>query len=139
MLKFDLIWSHVAVVTLANFMLGWAWFSPLLFVKPWMRAMGKDPNKKPTKEQMKEMPKLMAGALLTSFLFSAGTAVLVLSLNATDAGQGALIGTFLGLVFVASHQLGTAFEGRKGMVILISSGHGLAALVLDGAIHGAWR
>ena len=139
MLKFDLIWSHVAVVTLANFMLGWLWFSPVLFVKPWMRALGKDPNRKPTKADMAQMPKLMAGALLTSFLFSAGTAVLVQSLGAADAGQGAILGAFVGLVFIASHQLGTAFEGRKGMVILISSAHGLAALIMDAAIHGAWH
>ena len=62
MLKFDLNWIHVATATLANFMLGWAWFSPLLFVKPWLRGLGKNPkNHKPTKKEQEQMPAMMAG------------------------------------------------------------------------------
>src|SRR5206468_13041216 len=33
----------VLVAALAVFVLGWLWYSPLLFFKPWMRLRGMDP------------------------------------------------------------------------------------------------
>src|SRR5690349_8292369 len=33
----------VLVAAVAVFVLGWLWYSPLLFFKPWMRARGLDP------------------------------------------------------------------------------------------------
>ncbi|MGH2610138.1 MAG: DUF1761 domain-containing protein, partial [Tepidiformaceae bacterium] len=33
----------VSVAAVAAFVLGWLWYSPLLFFKPWMRLRGKDP------------------------------------------------------------------------------------------------
>jgi hypothetical protein len=33
----------VLVAAIAVFVLGWLWYSPLLFFKPWMRARGMDP------------------------------------------------------------------------------------------------
>jgi hypothetical protein len=33
----------VLVAAIAVFVLGWLWYSPLLFYKPWMRARGVDP------------------------------------------------------------------------------------------------
>jgi hypothetical protein len=33
----------VFVAAIAVFVLGWLWYSPLLFFKPWMRARGLDP------------------------------------------------------------------------------------------------
>jgi hypothetical protein len=34
----------VVVAALAVFVLGWLWYSPLLFYKPWMRLRGLDPG-----------------------------------------------------------------------------------------------
>ena len=33
----------VLVAAVAVFVLGWLWYSPLLFYKPWMRLRGMDP------------------------------------------------------------------------------------------------
>jgi hypothetical protein len=33
----------VLIAAIAVFVLGWLWYSPLLFYKPWMRARGMDP------------------------------------------------------------------------------------------------
>src|SRR5438309_3854329 len=33
----------VLVAAIAVFVLGWLWYSPLLFYKPWMRLRGMDP------------------------------------------------------------------------------------------------
>jgi len=34
----------VLVAAVAAFVLGWLWYSPLLFFKPWMRLRGMDPD-----------------------------------------------------------------------------------------------
>jgi hypothetical protein len=34
----------VLVAAIAVFVLGWLWYSPFLFYKPWMRARGMDPE-----------------------------------------------------------------------------------------------
>jgi len=34
---------HVLVAAVVVFVLGWLWYSPLLFYNPWMRARGLDP------------------------------------------------------------------------------------------------
>jgi len=34
----------VLVATVVVFVLGWLWYSPFLFYKPWMRARGLDPD-----------------------------------------------------------------------------------------------
>jgi len=34
---------HVFVAAVVIFVLGWLWYSPLLFYKPWMRLRGLDP------------------------------------------------------------------------------------------------
>lgn len=34
---------HVLVAAVVVFVLGWLWYSPLLFFKPWMRLRGQDP------------------------------------------------------------------------------------------------
>src|SRR5438105_7642315 len=36
-------YSAVLAAALAVFVLGWLWYSPLLFYKPWMRLRGMDP------------------------------------------------------------------------------------------------
>jgi len=139
MLKFDLNWIHVATATLANFMLGWAWFSPLLFVKPWLRGLGKDPKRKPTKKEKAEMPRMMGWAFVSALLMAFGMAVMVPSVGAADAVAGLELGLMAGVTLIAAHSLGTVFEGRKLAVISVSAGYGVACLALDGLILAAWH
>jgi hypothetical protein len=37
-------WLAVGVGTVLSFLLGWAWFSPLLFVKKWIEGINVKPN-----------------------------------------------------------------------------------------------
>ncbi|HEV2750637.1 MAG TPA: DUF1761 domain-containing protein [Gemmatimonadales bacterium] len=39
----DVNYLAVLVAAVAVFVLGWLWYSPLVFFKPWMRARGMDP------------------------------------------------------------------------------------------------
>jgi hypothetical protein len=40
---FHVNYMAVLVAAIVVFVLGWLWYSPLLFYKPWMRARGLDP------------------------------------------------------------------------------------------------
>jgi hypothetical protein len=139
MLQFNPNWAHIAALALANFVLGWAWYSPLLFAKPWMKALKVSPDHSKGPEAMKGFPRLMAGAAATSVLLSLGSLVLVQSLGAVTAQQGFGIGLFVALVFVAAHASGSLFEGRPALVWAIGALHAAAVLGMDCAVHAAWR
>lgn len=51
----------VLVAAVAVFILGWLWYSPLLFFKPWMRLRGLDP------EAAMENAKMPGGKLVIEF------------------------------------------------------------------------
>ncbi len=51
----------VLVAAVAAFVLGWLWYSPLLFFKPWMRLRGLDP------EAAMKNAKLPGGKLVIEF------------------------------------------------------------------------
>ena len=47
------LWS-VLVAGIATMVLGFLWYSPLLFARPWMMAMGYDPEDKPRMQEMQK-------------------------------------------------------------------------------------
>lgn len=47
------LWS-VLVAAIATMVVGFLWYSPLLFARPWMVAMGYDPEDKAKLEEMRK-------------------------------------------------------------------------------------
>jgi hypothetical protein len=138
MLKFDLPWLHIGVLGVANFFLGFVWYS-FLFVKPWVKALKITPEAMRSAEARRQMPILMGAAALTAFTLSFGSQVLVASLGATDALSGAIIGIFIAIVIVGAHASGSLFERRPYMVYGIAVLHAVAVLTLDCASLAAWH
>ena len=86
----------VLITTVAGFLLSWLWFSPVLFVKPWMAEM------KITEETMKECAqKGMAGFMIRGFVYTLlstfALTILILSRGGINPLKGAGIGAFVGL------------------------------------------
>jgi hypothetical protein len=139
MLRFDINIVQLLVIALANFFLGWLWYSPLLFAKPWSKALGMDMSKPMSEEAKKKMPLLFGGAIVSSFALSFALQVLVHSLGAQDFASGALLGGLLWLGVSLPVLLGTLWEGRKGLVVAINLGnYGVSAIVFSG-ILAAWH
>jgi len=44
----------ILVAAISTMLVGFIWYSPILFAKPWMREMGYDPNDKATAEKMRK-------------------------------------------------------------------------------------
>lgn len=58
----------VLVAAIAAYLVGWAWYSPVLWMKPWMESRGKSQND--MKDGMKEMPKVMFYGFINTLLMS---------------------------------------------------------------------
>ncbi len=133
--------NYVAVlaVAIAGFMLGWLWYSPMLFAKAWMAEM------KLTEESMKEAAqKGMAQFFIKGFLYTLlgtfGLAVLIQAHGSVGWIRGAELGAFIGLVVVGSRLLNASvWENRSLRLLGINLGHEVGLFMLQGAILGVWR
>jgi hypothetical protein len=128
------LWA-VLVAALAFWMLGAVWYSPALFAKPWMAALGVSPDG-PKKGFAAAMISSLIGNLLSAFvllhfiLWSASDSM------ATGAFIGFLcwLGFFVGVQFPQS-----LYEKRPMVVFAINAGYWFVGLVGLGALLAVWR
>ena len=128
----------VFVVAVVGFGIGAIWYSPLLFVKPWMQEM------KITPESMKKdagrFPVVMGGAFACTVLSTLTLATLVASHHASGPLKGAELGLLVGAGLVAARAGTNAlFEGRTLRHYLIVAGHDVFLCVVQGAILAVWH
>lgn len=130
---------HVFVVTIAGFLLGWLWHSPVLFGKAWMAEM------KITEEMAKEITsKGMAGKMIKGLAFTLlstfGLAALIVAHGSPNWKHGAAFGAFIGLFGPAMRLTnGASWEGKSCKLQLINAGHEVVLYALQGATLGAWH
>jgi len=139
MLRFEINFVQLLAVAMVNFIFSWIWFSPVLFGKPFMKALGIAPGHRMTEAEKKRMPLLMANGLFCSFLLSGALQVLCHSVGAADFGQGALTGLVAWLGFALTGSLGTLWEGRSMTLILISNGLYLVTYSIFGGVIAVWH
>ena len=130
----------IFVAAISTMVVGFVWYSPVLFAKPWMREMGYDPN---DKAKVQEMQKSAGPAYLGSFVASLVSAfVLALFLHemhAQNLEHGLLVGFHVWLGFVATVQLtGVLFMKQSMKLFAINTGYQLVCYLVMGAIVGAW-
>ena len=130
----------IFVAAISTMVVGFVWYSPILFAKPWMREMGYDPN---DKARVQEMQKSAGPAYLGSFVASLVSAfVLALFLHemhAQDLYYGLLVGFHVWLGFVATVQLtGVLFMKQSMKLFAINTGYQLVCYLVMGAIIGVW-
>lgn len=139
MLDFHVSLAPLAVLTLANFILSWLWYSQAAFAKPWMKALGIDPQHQMSDEEKKRMPFLFLSAIGASALVVYGMMVLISSVGAASFVQGLLVGIVVWAGFALTHSLNTLWEGRKPVVLAINNGLFLLTYALYGGILAVWR
>jgi hypothetical protein len=134
------LWA-VLVSAIATMVVGFLWYSPMLFAKPWMILMGYDPN---DKEKLAEMQKSAgpsyAIALVASLLSAMVLGKVIQVAHVGTALYGMKIGFAAWLGFVTTVQLTNAlFSRQPTKLYLINTGYQLVCYVAMGAILGAWR
>ncbi len=126
----------VIVAAVAYFMIGWLWYSPMLFGNLYLKEMHADPK------NIK-----MAGMGITfgtSFVLGVVNAitinVITIGVNAHTAGLGANLGLLLGVgLIVPVVMTDTLYDHRSTKLFLIKVGYNVVGFIAMGAILGAWR
>jgi UDP-N-acetylmuramyl pentapeptide phosphotransferase/UDP-N-acetylglucosamine-1-phosphate transferase len=141
MLDFHVSILPLVTIAVANFVLSWLFYSPVVpWFKIWQINVGMDPNKtKMNDEDKKAMPRLMGGALVATFLFSYGLQIMVHSVEANYFFNGGMVGLAAWFGFVVTHSLNTQFEGRKPAVLIINNAYYLPAYFIFGGIIAVWK
>ena len=129
---------HVLVAAVAVFVLGWLWYSPVLFFKPWMRMRGLDPV---AALQGAKMPsgKLVI-ELLRCVLLAYVIARFVALLGVTSLMSAVHFGLFLWIGFPVIILTGSVlWENTPVGVAAIHAGDWLVKLLVIPIIVTLWR
>ena len=131
----------VLVAAISTMVVGFLWYSPILFAKPWMREMGYDPD---DKAKTKEMQKSAGPAYLGSFIASLVSAFILALffhwLHVKSLNLGLLVAFHVWLGFVATVQLsGVLFMKQSLKLFAMNTGYQLACYLSMGAILTVWR
>jgi hypothetical protein len=125
----------VLVAAVAYMALGAIWYSPILFSKAWMKAIGK------SKEEITKGHSAISyvWAIVTAFVASYGIARLMLWTGRDTISDGILIGLLAGVCFVmTAFWVNDVFEQRKCALPLINGLYHVVGLIVAGVIIGAF-
>jgi Protein of unknown function (DUF1761) len=130
----------VLVAAISTMVVGFLWYSPLLFAKPWMKEMGYDPNDKAKTEEMKKSAGRAYGGSFVASLVSAFILALFLhEMHVASLNIGLLVGFHVWLGFVATVQFTSALFTKQSMKLFgINTGYQLVCYLAMAAILTVW-
>lgn len=137
----SLNWLAILVAAISTMVVGFLWYSPILFAKPWMREMGYDPNDKAkTQEMQKSAGPAYAGSFVASLLSAFTLALILHGMRAENLHFGLTLSFHVWLGFVATVQLtGALFMKQSMKLFAINTGYQLVCYLVMGAILVLWR
>ncbi|MDH3338148.1 MAG: DUF1761 domain-containing protein [Gammaproteobacteria bacterium] len=127
--------NYIAAVAAAvsSFLLGGLWYSPMLFLKPWNKAMGRDEN------SSQGHPARVFGLSFVFALLSALAFAHILG-PAPDFRVALHTGLIVGILFVgASFGINYQFADRPMSALFIDGGYHTGQFVLYAVILGLWH
>lgn len=117
-----------------SMVLGFAWYSPMLFGNLWMKELGKKKDELGS-PNTGYFAMVVASALMTYIM-----AHFVSYAGADTASEGLVAGLWLWLGFVATTGVGkTVFQGQSVKLYLIDYGYNLVQFALIGMLLAVWR
>src|SRR5438445_8832628 len=124
------------IAAIVNFVIGFIWYSPMVFGKRWQKLSGIDAKK--MNEMKKDMPMRYIGGIVTSFIMAWVLAIIIQDYaHATMTSTGALIGFWVWLGFFATASLGMfLWEGKSIDLWTLNNVLHLIVLIVMGAIIG---
>lgn len=132
----DVNWLAIVVATLVYFALGALWYT-FLFSKPWIRAMGVDPN-----ADGRGNPAMYAFPLVTCLIATIAVAMLAYATGTDTVAEGIVLGLVVGIGMAAAAVLVTGFFDPRSTAPMtvagINAGYHLVGLVLASVIIAAW-
>ena len=137
----SLNWLAVLVAAISTMVVGFLWYSPLLFAKPWMREMGYDPTDKAKTDEMKKTAgPAYFGSMIAGLLTAFTLALFLEALHVQDLHHGLAVSFHAWLGFVATVQLtGALFTKQSMKLFAINTGYQLVCFLVMGTILTLWR
>jgi surface polysaccharide O-acyltransferase-like enzyme len=134
------VWAVLASA-LATMVVGFLWYSPVLFARPWMVLMGYDPNDKAKiAEMQKSAGPSYAMSFVASIIAAAVLGKIISVMTVSTALYGMKVGLAVWLGFVTTVQLtNSLFSRQPAKLYAINTGYQLVCYLAMGAILGAWR
>lgn len=131
----------VFVAALATMVVGFIWYSPMLFAKPWTILMGFDPNDKAKMDEMRKGAGKTYGLAFLASLASAFVLAKIIDVTTVNSAlYGMKVGFAVWLGFVTTVQLTAALFGRQpSKLYLINTGYQLVCYLVMGAILAVWQ
>jgi len=137
-------WWAVLVAGISAFVVGGVWYSPGLFGKAWMK------DNHFTEEQIRKgghKGKIFGFTIIFSLLMSVNLAMFLTTpadcpancAAKADIAWGATAGFLAGLWTFCAIAIHSLFELKPWRLIFINGFYSVVALILMGAIIGAWR
>ena len=127
-------WLAVIAATLSMFVLGALWYSPLLFVKPWVKAAGLEVDF----AKRGNFPLILGISFVLTFIMAANLALFLGPKPALGFALGAAIAAGLGWATLSLAVI-SLFERRPPAYILINGGYLTVGFALMGLILGLWH
>jgi hypothetical protein len=126
-------WAVLAAAA-SNFVIGGIWYSPPLFVKPWLKMSGV------SEETFNSgLPKALIGDVVSSLLMAFVLACILGSIGKSLV-EGLMVSAAIWLGFIASVILGSVtYEHKPIGYFLINAGYRLVSILAMGAILTLWR
>src|SRR5436190_1844431 len=133
------LWA-VLVAAVATMPLGFLWYSPLLFARPWMKLMGYDPNDKAKLQEMqKGAGKLYAMTFVATLISAFVLAKIVEISTVNQVPYAPKIGFAVWLGFVMTVQLTDMLFGKRPVkLFLINTGYQLVCYLTMAVIVTMW-
>ncbi|MFN3232713.1 MAG: DUF1761 domain-containing protein [Alphaproteobacteria bacterium] len=127
-------WLAVLASVVAMQAIGALWYSPVLFAKPWQKAVGMKPGENPAPGPA------MINAVVLSIVTSIAMAILVGWTGAEGLADALMLGLVVAVGFcIAVIGTNAAFEGRPMALVLINAGHYLADILAITVILTLWK
>jgi hypothetical protein len=132
---FEVNWLAVLVAGVINMAVGSVWYSPLMFLKPWMATLHKKPEMKEGNMGMMYI-QMFVSALIMGYVM----AMLTKLLHIMTIDMGIMLGFWVWLGFIATAGYNyVLFEQKPIKGYLINVGYYLVVLLLVGALMGIWQ
>src|SRR5258706_16106313 len=131
----------VLAAAVASMAIGFLWYSPALFAKPWMKAMGWENMDAAQMAEMKKKAGPMYGASFVGFLITAFVmSKFAVAMHLAGSTHALKLGAAVWLGFVAPVQLtDVLFGGKKRELFPINTGYQLVCMWVMALIVVLWR
>ena len=130
----NLNWLAIIVAAVSAFILGGLWYSPLMFVKRWMKETGITEESAKNSNIVKTFGLAFILSLIASFFLAMFIG------PGAGAGFGALAGFMAGLGWVFTFMgISYLFEARTLAHFLINAMYSVVSLTIMGFIIGIWQ